>query len=103
MQTDIFDIADEAKPTPEPDIYECDNCGELFTPEQFADITANDLVVMWCEECEQSYLANEAWADKRACPECGNQNSGERVERLPVNGCPDCIQGELQPKHLPES
>lgn len=56
MQTDIFNIADEATVTPEPDIYECDDCGELFTPEQVAAI----------------------------------------------KDCPDCIDGKLQPKFLPE-
>ena len=49
MQTDIFDIADEAKAAPEPDIYECDNCGELFTPEQVANIKN-------CPDCIDSVL-----------------------------------------------
>jgi formylmethanofuran dehydrogenase subunit E len=56
MQVDIFSTED--KKAVVPDIYECDDCGEIFTPEQ--------------------------------------------VAARGVKDCPDCIDGELQPKYLPE-
>lgn len=101
MQTNIFDIADEATVTPKPDFYECDDCGFVFSPEDTATFTAMDLCVYECETCEEAYVKDAARKDSRRCPECGDW-AGVQVTHKSSDGCPICINGELQPKHLPE-